>query len=100
MDNARVKKIVGLLRDFELKRGRYSVKPESRESEDTSKVFAPVFNKIVRLFKDIKFFHPASGPDLTLVVGLATKEGKPDATIGVVEGLANSLMEFEFKSGR
>eukprot|EP00038_Savillea_parva_P005130 m.147987 g.147987 ORF g.147987 m.147987 type:complete len:525 (-) comp11666_c0_seq20:537-2111(-) len=99
VDDGRVEEIVRLLKQLELKHNRYSIAPELREMKDIEKVFAPTFKKIVGIFKDIKFFCPASGRDLTLVVGLVTKKGKPDATIGVEEGLTNSLMEFEFKSG-
>jgi hypothetical protein len=79
---------------------RYSTRIGEREGDDVQLVFRPVFTKIAELYDGIKFFDPASGPDIYALLGVHARRGKADATIGTKSGMVNSLMEFEFKSGR
>jgi hypothetical protein len=98
-DKTRINKIEGLM-DGLMMRDDYSRRLGARESDDIKNIFEPVFEKIVSLFSPLKFWTPIEGADITAVMGAHTRKGKGDASVGVHVGLDNSLMEFEFKSGR
>ena len=98
-DPTRISKIEGIL-DRLNKHDRYSLRSGTRESDDIQNQFKPVFKEITSLFSPLQFWTPITGSDVTAVFGAHVRHGRGDATIGVEAGMDNSLMEFEFKSGR
>jgi hypothetical protein len=98
-DKSLINQIENLLDDL-MMRDDYSRRAGARESDDIKDIFEPAFQKIVSLFSPLKFWTPIDGSDIIAVMGAHTRKGKGDASVGVHAGLDNSLMEFEFKSGR
>jgi hypothetical protein len=86
-----------ILVKLEKKDGRFSNDSGAREETDCAHVFRPAYKAIAELY-GLGFFSPTTGKMLIAPLGNVTRRGTSNGTVGLNDGLDNSLMEVEFKS--